>query len=72
MFCDISGLVGFALAGVNNGQLTLDQTAHPFNMAAKTIPFIDLGQHCSGATGDHAHRPLSWRGPPSHRDEDRF
>src|SRR5580704_6170945 len=33
----VAGLVGFALAGVNSGQLTLDQTARPFNMAAVPI-----------------------------------
>jgi hypothetical protein len=33
----VTGLVGFALAGVNSGQLTLDQTARPFNMAAAPI-----------------------------------
>jgi hopanoid biosynthesis associated RND transporter like protein HpnN len=33
----VAGMVGFALAGVNSGQLTLDQTARPFNMAAVPI-----------------------------------
>jgi uncharacterized protein len=33
----VAGLVGFALAGVNSGQLTLDQTARAFDMAAVPI-----------------------------------
>jgi uncharacterized protein len=33
----VAGLVGFALAGVNSGQLTLDQTTRAFNMAAAPI-----------------------------------
>jgi uncharacterized protein len=33
----VAGLVGFALAGVNSGQLTLDQAARAFNMAAVPI-----------------------------------
>jgi hopanoid biosynthesis associated RND transporter like protein HpnN len=33
----VAGLVGFALAGVNSGQLTLDQAARAFNMAAGPI-----------------------------------
>jgi uncharacterized protein len=59
----ITGLVGFALAGVNSGQLTLDQTARPFNMAAVAIE------------GVLADRPatFSWRellnGNPSTPDE---
>jgi hopanoid biosynthesis associated RND transporter like protein HpnN len=33
----VTGMVGFALAGVNSGQLTLDQTARAFNMAAEPV-----------------------------------
>jgi hypothetical protein len=33
----VAGMVGFALAGVNSGQLTLDQTARAFNMAAEPV-----------------------------------
>jgi uncharacterized protein len=33
----VAGMVGFALAGVNSGQLTLDQTARAFDMAAAPI-----------------------------------
>jgi uncharacterized protein len=33
----VAGLVGFALAGVNSGQLPLDQAARAFNMAARPI-----------------------------------
>src|SRR6516165_8680901 len=33
----VAGMVGFALAGVNSGQLTLDQTARAFNMAVVPI-----------------------------------
>jgi uncharacterized protein len=36
----VAGLVGFALAGVNSGQLTLDQAARAFNMAAVPIENI--------------------------------
>jgi uncharacterized protein len=33
----VSGMVGFALAGVDSGQLTLDQTARAFDMAAVPV-----------------------------------
>ena len=33
----VAGMVGFGLAGVNSGQLTLDQTARAFNMAAVPV-----------------------------------
>jgi uncharacterized protein len=33
----VTGMVGFALAGVSSGQLTLDQTARAFNMAAEPV-----------------------------------
>jgi hopanoid biosynthesis associated RND transporter like protein HpnN len=33
----VAGLVGFAIAGVNSGQLTLDQAARAFNMAAEPV-----------------------------------
>src|SRR5580704_11037082 len=33
----VTGMVGFGLAGVSSGQLTLDQTARAFNMAAEPV-----------------------------------
>jgi uncharacterized protein len=47
----VAGLVGFALAGVNSGQLTLDQAARAFNMAAPspTVRRRSHGMSCSAA-----------------------
>ena len=40
----VAGMVGFGLAGVNSGQLTLDQTARAFNMAAAPVENVLAGR----------------------------
>jgi hopanoid biosynthesis associated RND transporter like protein HpnN len=43
----VAGVVGFALAGVSSGQMTLDQAAHAFDMAAMTIENVAAGRPAS-------------------------
>ena len=43
----VAGVVGFVLAGVSNGQVTLDQTAGAFDKAAATIENVLAGRPAS-------------------------